>query len=196
MPGTPWSYSELANHWESWQQPYQFGAFYIFPSDEVRYYVDGLRQRHDPRSAAICTAHVSVSEPLPRAVTAEDLAEAATALKSVDPFRLSFSDLHSTTPYPGVVYAIEPADAVRALRDLLHSGSLFSDADLNGADISPHMTVAEFITVEESLALEAELTGHVLEDSWVCSDLVYAVPDDSFTFHVVTRLPLGRRVDR
>jgi hypothetical protein len=90
-----------------------------------------------------------------------------------------------------LVYSIEPAGAVNALRDLLHASHLFAHADMHRVDVPPHMTIAEFITVEESVALEGALDGHAREGSWLCDDLVYAVPDDTFTFRAVITLPLG-----
>jgi hypothetical protein len=90
-----------------------------------------------------------------------------------------------------LVYSIEPAEPVNALRNLLRASLLFANADLHRVDVPAHMTIAEFITVEESVELQAALDGHVREGSWLCADIVYAVPDDTFTFRPVITVSLG-----
>jgi hypothetical protein len=90
-----------------------------------------------------------------------------------------------------LVYLIEPVGAVNALRDHLHSSPLFAHLDKHRVDVPPHMTIAEFITAEESFALEVALDGKVREGSWFCDGLVYAVPDDTFTFRPLITLRLG-----
>ena len=41
-----------------------YGAFYIFPPEEIMLKVDALRENYDPKSASFCRAHISLSEPL------------------------------------------------------------------------------------------------------------------------------------
>jgi hypothetical protein len=187
-----WTYAQRSADWEPWQREYRFGALYLFPPDDVRAQVDRLRRQYDPRSAAICTAHVSLSEPLPRAITKDDLSEISSRLEFIQPFLVTFSRPHATTPYPGVVYSIEPAERIVELQDSVHATSLFADVDLRRQGVAPHMTIAEFITLAESLALDYALVGHVAEGSWLCEEVVYAIPDDTFRFHPALALPLSQ----
>src|SRR5690242_445911 len=104
------AYADPAS-WEEWQREYRYGALYVFPPSGVIEAVDALRARHDPRSAGYCRAHVSVSEPLPGPPNAAQVAELRAALAPIAPFEVTYGPLCSFPPYPGVVYAIEPAAA-------------------------------------------------------------------------------------
>jgi len=177
--------------WEEWQLEYRFGGFYVFPPEEIIEEVDGLRERYDPISHRACQAHVSLSEPVPRALGADDVAELRRVLGKVAPFVIRYGDVHSTTPYPGVVYRIEPTEAFAGLRSAVHSSALFRASPLSRRDVPPHMTVAEFISLDESIALAQRLRGTVREGEWVCQEIEYAVPDYSLRFRRVLRVPLS-----
>lgn len=170
---------------------YRYGAFYVFPPDGIIEEVDGLRERYDPVSHRICQAHVSLSEPLPRPMEAPDLVELRAALNSLSPFVISYGGVHATTPYPGVVYAIEPVHAFIGLRSAVHSTALFRDRSLRRSDVPPHMTIAEFISPVESIAVAKQLQGAVREGEWLCREIEYAVPDENMCFRRILRIPLG-----
>ena len=94
--------SHRIDRWEPWQRDYRFGAFYLFPPDELRAVIDALRSEHDPRSAAMCSAHISVSDPLGRPLEADDIAELTDRLAEFEPFLVAFVRPHATPPYGGV----------------------------------------------------------------------------------------------
>src|SRR5665213_1521918 len=96
---------------ESWQDEYRCGAFYLFPPADVASAVDQLRARYDPRSAAICGAHVSLSEPLTRPPSDEQLAEVREVLTTFAPFEITFGPVRSFDPHPGV--GIEAPDRTK-----------------------------------------------------------------------------------
>jgi hypothetical protein len=52
--------------WESWQRDYRFGVILVMPPPHIAAPIDALRQAYDPKSYAICSAHISVSDPLRR----------------------------------------------------------------------------------------------------------------------------------
>lgn len=93
--------------WAKWQLEYLHGAFYVFPPDDIIGRLDDLRARFDAKSTAICQAHVSLSEAVPRPVTEADVAKLAGCLQRVDPFVVHYGPVRSFTPRPGAAYAID-----------------------------------------------------------------------------------------
>jgi 2'-5' RNA ligase len=187
-------YVEETEGWEPWQLDYRYGALYVFPPAGVIEKVDRLRERHDPVSHAICQAHVSITEPVPRAMTDDDLDQMRSALSSIEPFEVSYSRPYAPTPHPGVVYRIEPQATFQRLRAALHSLPLFDGLAPRRQGVPAHMTIAEFLSVTESEALAQRLGGRAPQGSWSCRDVEYAVPDRGFTFRRVRVVPLGRPV--
>ena len=62
-------YVRDTSNWEDWKQEYQYGALYIFPPDDIRQVVNQLRSKYDPKSQAICDAHISLTVPFARPLT-------------------------------------------------------------------------------------------------------------------------------
>ena len=181
--------------WEAWQRDYRYGAFYVFPPSGVIEAVDRLRAAHDPRSAAICQAHISLSAPLARPLTDADLADLRAVLAAIAPFTLRYGPLKSFPPYPGVTYAIGPEDRFAALRAAVHASAPFRELAPAHPPVAPHRTIAEFITIERTGALLRELQGRVPEGTFSCDAIEYAVPDAQFCFRRRLALPLGGRDD-
>ena len=178
-------------NWEPWQEEYRHGAFYLFPPPEIAVVVNDLRLRYDPHSAAICDAHVSLSEPLTRPLLDEQLVELLAALSCVTPFRVTVGPPTQMGSHPGVVLGIGPEEAFSALRGVVHSTSIFAGRELSRGQRPPHMTVAEFITHEEARDLLAEVSSRDAGGTFLCDHLVYALPDTSFHFEPVLTLALG-----
>ena len=86
------------------------------------------------RSAAICDAHVSLSEPLTGPLLDQQLDEILTALSTVTPFPLTFGPLTQMGSHPGVVLGISPEEPFFALRDVVHSTSIFAGRELSRAN--------------------------------------------------------------
>jgi len=178
--------------WEEWQREYTYGAFYIFPPVGVIEPIDDLRRTHDPKSDSYCQAHISLSEPLTHPLTQSELEELKARLSSIDPFDMHYGPLRSFLPYPGVAYTIAPDDTFRHLRSVLHSTSMFKDTPLKRHLVAPHMTVAEFISVDRTGELLQELSGHVPEGTFSCDSIEYAVPTSDFRFARILGIPLGK----
>jgi 2'-5' RNA ligase len=176
--------------WEPWQHEYAHGAFYVFPPREVAAAVDELRRRHDPASAAICDAHISLSEPLSAPLSDDQLRELRQVLGLIAPFDLDYGPLTQTGDHPGVVYAISPADRFFELRRAVHATSAFAGHPLSRAERAPHMTVAEFITIERAAKLLDELR-EAPTGTFRCDEVVLAAPDASFRFRPILSIPLG-----
>ncbi len=170
---------------------YRYGAFYIFPPDGIIEPVDALRNKYDPKTASYCQAHISLSEPLPNPPSESQFRELRTALLETQPFELRYGPPGSSPPYPGVFYSIQPEDRFKELRSAVHSTSAFSNVPLKRKDIPPHMTIAEFITLERTDELLRELRGKVPQGSFLCDSIEYAVPNQDFYFERVLRIPIG-----
>ncbi|MBV9897088.1 MAG: 2'-5' RNA ligase family protein, partial [Chloroflexi bacterium] len=177
--------------WAEWQKEYLYGALYIFPPGGIIEAVDQLRRRYDPRSANAAQAHISLSEPLPGPLTGSQVEELRRIASQFEPFMLHYGPLRSFPPYPGVTYAISPEDQFMQLRAAIHSISIFKDSRLSRKDIPPHMTIAEFISMEETERLLGALSGKGPQGAWLVRDIEYAVPDEHLYFHRVLTIGLG-----
>lgn len=180
------------NEWEEWMHEYKFGAFFIFPPEEVIESIDALRKQHDPRSASYCQAHVSLSEPLTGPLTNQQIEELKQALYKLEPFEMTYGPLRGSPPYPGVTYTINPEDKFMELREAIHSTSAFKESPLSRKDRAPHMTIAEFgLDWPASEKLIKDLDGKVPEGSFIVKEIELAVPDKNFYFQRVLKIPLG-----
>ena len=176
--------------WEPWQHEYVHGALYLFPSGDVAAIVNEMRQRYDPKSAAICDAHITLSEPLSAPLTKGQLEELQISLKSIPPLELVFGPLTQMGDHPGVVYDISPIAPYLELRRAIHATSAFSGREVSREDTLPHMTVAEFITINRTFEILNEFrdapTGHFCFD-----EVTLATPDRLFHFSPELTIPLG-----
>lgn len=184
-------YVDDTSKWENWQRDYRLGVILILPPPDVSREIDLLRARHDPRSAAWCPAHVSLSDPLSSEMSPALAGEIRGVLSDVRPFRLHYDGLYASTRHAGVAYRITPREPIERLKDVLHGTSGFADAVHRRRDIAPHMTIAEFISIEESLQLCARLQDTAPVGSFMCDRLAYMVPDGSFRFQRRLTFPLG-----
>jgi 2'-5' RNA ligase len=189
-PSTRFRYPDTSG-WGEWQREYRYGALFIFPPPGIIEPIDELRRRYDPASARSCQAHISLSEPLRGPLTEDHLREITASLSTVEPFEIRYGPLTVYAPYPGIAYAIEPEDQFMSLRKAVHSTSNFRNGPFERQDIPPHMTVAEFITLERSFELQRELSGNVPEGRFLCDAIEYAIPTDRLYFERVLSLPLG-----
>jgi 2'-5' RNA ligase len=178
--------------WEPWFADYRYGALYIFPPEPVRSGINALRQQHDPRSQAICDTHISLTVPVPRPLTATDAAELAAAARGFGPFAITFGPPYAYPGVPGVVLRIEPADPVKSLVQRLEACAAFANAPPRRYPFSPHMTIAEFITPEQTDQLLTELDVEACSGRFTCEAVSYAVPDAAFRFTERLAWPLDQ----
>lgn len=179
--------------WEEWMNEYKFGAFYIYPPEGVIEPIDKLREKHDPKSASICQAHISLSDTLTSPITDEQIKELENALASIDPFEIHYGPLRAFPPYPGVTLAITPEDKFVKLRQAIHSTSIFKDSSLTRKNRAPHMTIAEFgLTWEETEKLMEELGSNVPQGTFLCNKIDLAIPDKNFYFQRVLSFRFGK----
>jgi len=185
------TYATDTAKWEDWQRDYRLGLILIMPPEEVSAQIDPLRAKYDPYAFAICPTHISVSDPLQREMTPEVEDEIRHILNSIKPFTLYFDELYASPDYSGVIYPIRPQGPIDKLKAALHNASAFSGKIYSRRNIPPHMTIAEFISIEDGLELRVRLQDIAPRGSFVCDRLEFIVPDDNFHFQKQRTFFLG-----
>ncbi|MDY7011157.1 MAG: 2'-5' RNA ligase family protein [Planctomycetota bacterium] len=177
--------------WERWQCDYRLGLILIMPPEDVASQVNPLRAKYDPKTYAFCPAHITVSDPLGLEMTDERDAEISGILSKVKPFTLHFDEPHASKKRGGVAYPIHPREPIDELRVILHQASVFCRPPYYTRTIAPHMTIAEFVTIEESWQIVEEIKGIAPRGSFVCDRLQFIVPDINMHFQRVKSYRLG-----
>jgi hypothetical protein len=177
--------------WEAWQKDYRLGLILIMPPPEVTGLIDPLKAKVDPRAFAICPTHISVSDPLQLEMTPELDGEIAAILDGIAPFRLSFDRPLASREYAGVAYPITPQEPIDELKRKLHQAAIFGGKVYRRRDIPAHMTIAEFVTIDESFRIVQEIKDMAPSGSFLCDHLTFIVPDIAMRFHVVKTYTLG-----
>ena len=78
---------------------------------------------------------------------------------------------------------VGPQERFDELKRVLHQASVFEGAISGRRAIPAHMTIAEFLTVEDSLRICADLADTMPSGSFRCDRLEHLVPDTTFRFH-------------
>lgn len=169
--------------WEPWQHDYRFGVVLVMPPAHVASPIDVLRQAYDPKSHAICSTHISVSDPLRRDMSDDAQKEIQQLLRTIEPFEAHYGKPTASAQRPGVACPISPQERFDDLKRVLHQASVFEGIAYGRRDIPAHMTIAEFVTIEDSLRICADLVDTAPRGSFWCDRLEHMVPDASFRFH-------------
>ncbi|MFN8443515.1 MAG: 2'-5' RNA ligase family protein [Caldilineaceae bacterium] len=176
------NYAETNHHWQSWQQEYRYGVLLLFPAEPLRSQVNQLRNHHDPVSQATCDAHISLTVPLPGPISTMQWQELITIAAAIPAIPIRYGPLMNYLPHPGVCIAIEPQQELDQLRMALESASVFASAVERRYPFSAHMTIAEFISVEQTEEFMVELESLAPQGMFTCDSVAYAVPDEHFHF--------------
>jgi hypothetical protein len=180
--------------WEDWYRDYRLGLILIMPPEHVSRPIDLLRAKHDPYAFAICPTHISLSDPLRREMTPELEREIHDILSEIEPFTLHFDKPHASPERGGVAYPITPQAPIDRLKEALHTAAVFEGKVYRRRHIPAHMTIAEFISIEDSLRLCAELQEAAPSGSFLCDRLEFIVPDQDFHFQRVGTFSLGAAI--
>ena len=182
MVDQPTTCVQDTSDWEDWQRDYRFGLILIIPPHEVSAVIDPVRKKIDPRSAAMCQAHVSVSDPLQCEMAPGLQREIQSALRHFRPFLLHYGEPHPSPGRPGIVCPISPQEPINLLKRALHSTAAFSRDAYNRRNIPAHLTIAEFVSTEDSRHSYAEIKERIKAGSFLCDRLEFIVPDRHFHF--------------
>lgn len=87
----------------------------------------------------------------------------------------------------GVLLIFPPEPVMSQVNELRRkydpqSARLFEEAKKRRYPYSAHMTIAEFITVDQTNMLMEQLGDSVPQGSFICDGVSYAVPDERFRF--------------
>ena len=187
------AYAEDTAAWEEWQRDYRLGLILILPPPEVARVFDRLRQKYDPRSHAVCPAHISVSDPLRLEMTDKRREEIRALCAGIEPFPLRYGPPRASTERAGVSCPVGPQAAIDRLKDALHGATVFDGQVYRRRSVPAHMTIAEFVSIEESAGIRAAVEQEVGGGAFVCQQLDFIVPDEGFCFRKVMRFRLGKQ---
>ncbi len=185
-------YARDTSNWEDWQRDYRFGLILIMPPEEVARQINPLRAKFDPRAFAICPTHISLSDPLGMELTPDLEDEIRGILSRVEPFMLYYDKPHASTEHAGVAYPIRPQKPIDDLKAALHTAAVFGPKVYRRRDIPAHMTIAEFINIEDSLNLCRDLQASAPSGCFLCDRLEFIVPDEQFHFQRQGTFRLGK----
>ena len=177
--------------WKPWQQEYRFGVILVVPPDPPLSQVNALRARYAWSQSGECDAHISLTVPVPRALSAAHWRELEAIAAAIEPFEIRYGPLMNYLPHPGVCLAIEPQAALDKLRIAVESASCFAEATPRRYPFSAHMTIAEMISVEQTHEIMEELKTEAPQGTFLCDNLCYLVPDADFRFVERGRLTMG-----
>jgi 2'-5' RNA ligase len=175
--------------WPDWHRAYRYGALEVMPPDDIAADVDSIRSRFDPDSAAISSAHITLTPPLAREPSPADLDLLAATASTFDRCELT---LLSPTAFPdsSVVYLpVEPVAALAELQAAFIRTGLFASSE-PGREFTPHMTLSEF-GADPQAVLVAAARANLAGRTFPLTHVSWFVPDQSFRFAVRGAFPLG-----
>ena len=77
---------------------------------------------------------------------------------------------------------MSPQERFDELKRIIHQASVFEGVAYSRREIPAHMTIAEFLTIEDSLRICADLMDTAPPGSFWCDRLEHVVPDATFRF--------------
>jgi 2'-5' RNA ligase len=176
------NYATDISRWEEWQKAYRYGVMLIIPTDPPYRRIEALRRWYDPKGHLICGPHISITVPFPRALSDANWFELKSIAAGIRPITIKYGPLINYLPEPGIYLEIEPRDELDNLRTTLEKATAFKGALPRKYPFSPHMTIAEYITVEHTGELMEKLKDNTPSGSFFCTSISYCVPDNNFHF--------------
>lgn len=88
-------------------------------------------------------------------------------------------------------YPITPQAPIDSLKEHLHQARVFKGFKYYRRTIPAHMTIGEFVTIEQSWKIVEEIKDIAPSGSFLCDKLDLIVPDINMQFHRVKSYSLG-----
>ena len=181
------------DHWEEWQKVYQYGTLVIWPPDTVRDVVSRQREEFDPKSASICQAHITLTQPLLQPLDSSKSNELSRIASTFHPFEVRYGPLKSFLPYPCIWYNIHPVNEILEIREALHRTGFFDLSLPHTEGFIPHMTITEGLSGPEvNERLLEDLQARSRPGKFIFSEITLIKPDEEFSFNAQRKYALGR----
>lgn len=171
---------------------YRYGIVLIVPPEPHQTVVSALRSHYAWSQSSECPAHISLSVPVPGPVDPIDLTELEDRLAAVEPFVLRYGPIIVGGDGRGIVLDVEPQGRLEALLPVLEGSRMLRGAAPRRWPFRGHMTIAEMLTPQQSVAVREELSGLALTGEFVVDQLTWLVPDERFAFSLRATVRVGR----
>lgn len=178
--------------WEhEWEKEYKYGVILFIPPEPIFSAVNELRQKYDKFSADGCCAHISLTMPLKNPLTLADVKEIERSLSSFNKFEVHYGPFINFLPAAkGVVLEIKEQEKFEELYKVIESAEGVEFYHRKWP-FKAHMTIAEFISEEDTLILTEELNKKDMYGSFTCDKVFYMVPDQDMVFQKVMAFNLA-----
>lgn len=178
--------------WENeWQKEYKYGVILFIPPEPLFSLVNELRQKYDKFSADGCCAHISLTMPLKNPLTLEDINEIEKSLSSFKKFEVHYGPFANFLPAAkGVVLEIKEQKMFEELYKTIENteGIEFYDRKW---PFKAHITIAEFISEEDTQILTEKLNEDALYGLFTCDKVFYMVPNQDMVFQKIMSFNLN-----
>jgi len=171
---------------ENWQRDYKYGVILFIPPEPLFSTVNELRKTHDPKSALSCCPHISLTMPLKKPITSNEIDMINSTLQTIPSFRVKYGPVINFLPNAnGIVFNIDNQNQFQDLYRTIEEipGLEFHDRKW---PFKAHLTIAEFINEVETRrlteSLNNSLSSDILFGEFPCEKVVYMIPDEKFEF--------------
>jgi 2'-5' RNA ligase len=178
--------------WEKeWQKEYKYGVILFIPPEAIFSVVNELRQKHDKLSADGCCAHISLTMPIKNPLTIKDVNEIKRKLSHFERFEVHYGPFINFLPVAkGVVLEIEEQKKFEELYKTIENAEGVEFYHRKWP-FKAHMTIAEFISEEDTVILTEELNKNTIQGSFSCDKVYYMVPNQDMVFEKIIEFDLA-----
>lgn len=178
--------------WEQeWEREYKYGVILFIPPEPTLSAVNELRQKYDKLSAEGCCAHISLTMPLKNPLKLSDIKEIEKKLSVYKKFEVHYGPFINFLPSAkGVVLEVQEQEKFEELYKTIESAAGVEFYDRKWP-FKAHMTIAEFISEEDTINLTEELNKNALYGSFICEQVIYMVPNQDMVFEKIMAFNLS-----
>lgn len=190
QPITQYANEEL---WEKeWHKEYKYGVILFIPPEPLFSSVNGLRQKYDKSSADSCCAHLSLTMLLKNPLTTADIKEIEKKLSNFKKFEVHYGPFTNFLPEAnGVVLEIKEQKKFAELYKTIESAEGVEFYHRKWP-FKAHITIAEFISEEDTLMLTDKLNKNSINGSFICDKVFYMVPNQDMVFEKIMAFNLKK----